>query len=109
MVPGGKMKTITICGSHKFKNEITKAALKTELAGNNVLIPIFPIDDSCHFDKDETTILQKMHKERIKMSDAILVVNVDGYIGSATKSEIEFAKSLNKEILYYSDILGEKK
>lgn len=43
------------------------------------------------------------------MSDAILVVDVDGYIGNATKSEIEFAKSLNKEILYYSDILGEKK
>lgn len=103
------MKTITICGSHKFKNEITEAALKAELAGNNVLIPIFPFDDSYRFNKDETEILQKMHKERIKMSDAILVVDVNGYIGSTTKSEIEFAKSLNKEIIYYSDILGEDK
>ena len=33
-----------------------------------------------------------------------LVVNVDGYIGDSTKSEIEYAKSLNKEILYYTDL-----
>ena len=103
------MKTITICGSQKFKNEITDAALKTELAGNNVLIPIFPLDDSYQFNKEKTEILQKMHKERIKMSDAILVVDIDGYIGSTTKNEIDFARSLNKEIIYLSDILGEDK
>lgn len=33
------------------------------------------------------------------MSDAIYVVNVNGYIGDATKKEIEYAKSLQKEIL----------
>ena len=38
-----------------------------------------------------------MHKEKIKLSDAILVVDVGGYIESSTKSEIEFAKKLNKE------------
>ena len=45
-------------------------------------------------------ILSKLHFEKIKISDAIYVVNVNGYIGEATKKEIEFAKSLNKEILY---------
>ena len=50
-----------------------------------------------------------MHKERIKLSDAILVVNVNDYIGSSTKSEIEFAKSLNKEIIYYTDIADNNK
>ncbi len=48
-------------------------------------------------------MLDKMHKERIKLADAILVVNVNGYIGSSTSKEIEFAKSLNKEIIYYTD------
>ena len=43
--------------------------------------------------------------EKIKISDAILVVNVNGYIGDSTKSEIEFAKSLNKEIIYYTDLI----
>lgn len=40
-----------------------------------------------------------MHKERIKLADDILVVNADNYIGNSTKSEIEFAKLLNKEII----------
>ena len=36
--------------------------------------------------------------KKIDISDAIYVVNVDGYIGTSTKKEIEYAKSLNKEI-----------
>lgn len=48
-------------------------------------------------------MLDKMHKERIKLADAILVVNVDGYIGNSTSKEIDFAKALNKEIIYYTD------
>ena len=47
-----------------------------------------------------------MHKEKIKISDAILVVNINGYIGEDTRSEIDFAKSLNKEIIYYNDLIG---
>ena len=46
-----------------------------------------------------------MHKERIKLADAILVVNVNNYIGNSTKSEIDYAKSLNKEIIYYTDLI----
>ena len=47
----------------------------------------------------------RLNKEKIKLSDAILVVNVNGYIGNSTRSEIEYAKSLNKEILYYTDLV----
>lgn len=50
-------------------------------------------------------MLDKMHKERIKLADAILVVNVDNYIGKSTRSEIEYAESLNKEIIYYTDLI----
>ena len=49
-------------------------------------------------------MLGKMHKEKIRISDAILVVNVDNYIGESTRSEIDFANSLNKEIIYYTDM-----
>lgn len=99
------MKIITVCGSLRFKDEIMAIALKVELEGNCVLAPLYPIgDDKDVFTPEEAKILDDMHKERIKMSDAILVVNVDGYIGNSTKNEIEFAKSLNKEIIYYTDI-----
>ena len=71
-----------------------------------MLVPIYNPNktNKDDFTKEEAAILDKMHKERIKLSDAILVVNIDGYIGSSTKSEIEFAKSLHKEIIYYVDL-----
>ena len=95
------MKIITICGSLKFKDEILKISEKLELAGNAVIAPIYPTnEDKDTYTEEEVETLDKMHKEKIKISDAIYVVNVNGYIGSSTKSEIEFAKKLNKEIIY---------
>ncbi len=99
------MKIITICGSLKFKNEIIKVAMKMELEGNVVLTPIFPINDNKEdFTEEQLNMLGKMHKEKIKLSDAILVVNINGYIGNSTKNEIEYAKSLNKEIIYLENV-----
>lgn len=102
-----KMKVITVCGSLRFYKEMMEITEKVELEGNCMLVPIYnpnkPNKDA--FTEAEALILDKMHKERIKLADAILVVNVDGYIGSSTKSEIEFAKSLNKEIIYYTDLI----
>ena len=84
--------------------EITE---KMELQGNCMLVPIYNPSKASKddFTEEETIMLDKMHKERIKLSDAILVVNVNDYIGNSTKSEIEFAKSLNKEIIYYTDMI----
>ena len=45
-------------------------------------------------------MLDRIHKEKIRMSDAIYVINKDGYIGESTKQEIEFAKEFGKEVLY---------
>ena len=36
------------------------------------------------------------------MSDAIYVVDIDGYIGNQVTKEIEYAKSLGKEVIYHS-------
>lgn len=99
------MKVITICGSLKFKDEMMQLAAKTQIEGNIVLTPIFPVKgDKTIFTEEQLNMLRKMHKEKIRMSDAIFVLNIDNYIGSNTESEIEFAKSLNKEILYYTDL-----
>ena len=77
---------------------------------NNNYVVLMPIYNPSRpnkeaFTTEEILILDKMHRERIKLSDSILVVNVEGYIGSSTKNEIEFAKSLNKEIIYYTDLI----
>lgn len=100
------MKVITVCGSLRFYKEMMIITEKMELEGNCMLVPIYnserPHKDD--FTEKEALMLDKMHKERIKLADAILVVDVDGYIGTSTKKEIEYAKSLNKEIIYYSDL-----
>lgn len=100
------MKIITACGSYKYKRQMSEITEIMTLKGNCMLTPnelTRPNKES--YTEDEAKMIDAMHKEKIKISDAILVVDVDGYIGSSNKSEIEFAKRLNKEILYYSELI----
>lgn len=102
------MKVITVCGSLKFKDEMMKIAEEMELKGNCVLTVIYPTNpDKDAYSEEEVKVLDEMHKEKIKLSDSILVVDVNGYIGSSTKSEIEYAQKLGKEIIYYHDLKSE--
>ena len=48
-------------------------------------------------------MLDDMHKRKIDMADEIFVINVGGYIGESTKSEIEYAKAHNKKVKYLED------
>ena len=99
------MKVITVCGSYKFKNEMMEITEKMALKGNCMLTPIeLTKPNKEAYTEEEALMLDKMHKEKIKLSDAILVVNVNNYIGKSTNNEIEYAKSLNKEIIYYTDL-----
>ena len=45
-------------------------------------------------------MLDDMHKRKIDMADEIFVINKDGYIGSSTKSEIEYAIKTGKTVNY---------
>lgn len=101
------MKIITLCGSLKFKKEMMIVAEEMALKGNCILTPVYPITENCERTDEQLLKLKEAHFKRIELSDAILVVNVNGYIGNSTNSEIEYAKSLNKEILYYTDLIKE--
>lgn len=95
------MKIITLCGSYKFKSEMTKVAEELTLKGNSVLTPIdLTRSGQKAYTAEEISTLKAMHKEKIRLSDAIFVINVDGYIGDSTSSEIEYARALGKEILF---------
>ena len=45
-------------------------------------------------------MLDDMHKRKIDMADEIYVINVGGYIGSSTGSEIEYAMAAGKPVRY---------
>ena len=94
------MKIITICGSLKFEGEIKYYAEKLALEGNCVLSIIYPTKEKDKYSQEEINCLGMGHLKRIEISDAIFVVNKNGYIGNGVKKEIEYAKKCNKEIMY---------
>ena len=99
------MKIITLCGSLKFQKEMMIVAEKMALDGNCILTPVFPILEEVEKKEEQMTKLKEAHFKRIELSDAILVVNVNNYIGKSKNLEIEYAKTLGKEILYYTDLI----
>ena len=92
------MKIITLCGSMQFKNKMIEIAAKLELEGNIVIQCIY-FPQNKILSNFELELLSKLHYKKIEISDAFYIVNGDGYIGEATKNEIEYTRSLNKEIL----------
>lgn len=98
----GKYPVITLCGSTRFKEQFLETQKRLTLAGNIVIsVGLFG-----HSGDDEVwtegtkEMLDDMHKRKIDMADSIYVINVGGYIGESTRSEIEYAKRKGKTIEY---------
>ena len=98
----GKYKVITLCGSTKFKEDFFREQKRLTLEGNIVIsVGMFGHSGDDDVWKDGTKeMLDDMHKRKIDMSDEIFVINKNGYIGSSTKSEIEYAIKTNKKVHY---------
>lgn len=108
----GKYKVITLCGSTRFKEQFMEAQKRLTLAGYIVIsVGLFGHagDQEVWDGMDEGTLsktkkmLDDMHKRKIDMADEIYVINVDGYIGDSTRSEIQYAEAHGKPVRYYED------
>ena len=102
----GKYPVITLCGSTHFKDAFMEAQKRLTLEGNIVIsVGLFG-----HSGDDEVwtpgtkEMLDNMHKRKIDMADAIYVINVGGYIGESTKSEIEYALRNGKKVYYLESV-----
>ena len=91
---------ITLCGSTRFESTFTTMARVLTLEGNVVLTVNVFSHSGTKITEAEKIMLTEIHRKKIDMSDAIYVLNVNGYIGDATKDEIEYAKKNNKKIFY---------
>ena len=102
----GKYKVITLCGSTKFKDEFLKEQKRLTLEGNIVIsVGLFGHSgDDVVWNDNVKEMLDDMHKRKIDMADEIFVINKCGYIGSSTKSEIEYAKKTGKPVHYLEEI-----
>lgn len=98
----GKYKVVTLCGSTKFKDTFFEVQKKLTLQGCIVIsVGLFGHSgDDEVWSEGTKEMLDDMHKRKIDMADEIFVINVGGYIGSSTKSEIEYAIANNKKVNY---------
>ena len=102
----GNYKVITLCGSTRFRDAFMEAQKRLTLEGNIVIsVGLFG-----HSGDDEVwkpgikETLDDMHKRKIDMADEIYVINVGGYIGSSTRSEIEYALAHGKAVSYLEPV-----
>lgn len=99
-----KVKVITICGSMRYAKEMMKISEELELKKGYAVIQCVYNVDGLKYEGVDASILEKIHRKKIDISDAIYVVNIDGYIGNSTKKEIEYAMNNGKEVIYHEPI-----
>lgn len=101
VLPDGSVRhpIITICGSTRFKEEIYKVV--GELTHEGWLVfPVGITEKSRAITDEKKVLLDDIHQQKIRMSDAIYVVNKDGYIGHSTANEIRYAQLWMRTVYY---------
>jgi hypothetical protein len=96
---------VCLCGSTRFKLEYENAMRAETLKGKIVLtVGLFGHLDGLDMAGPEKIMLDELHKRKIDIADEILVINVNGYIGSSTSSEIKYAIEQCKQVRYLESI-----
>lgn len=95
---------VLLIGSTKFKDVFLEVEEKLALNGYLVFTPsVYNQSGEVPGCGVETKkILDTAAKMKVCRSDIVIVIDKDGYIGSSTKEQIEWAELLNKPVLYYS-------
>lgn len=100
---------VVLCGSTRFHDEFRRQNLRLTIEGKIVLsIGCDTKSDGDLFGQDDVEALKvrldKLHKHKINLADRVLVLNVGGYIGESTRSEINHALAAGKPIDYLEPI-----
>jgi hypothetical protein len=100
----GTVETVCICGSTRFRAEMTEANRSLTMQGYMVLAPGVFGHDGDPLTDDDKVRLDKLHFAKIHASDLVHVVNPGGYIGESTRREIDYALSLGKPVTYRVEV-----
>lgn len=114
IVPAPDMpRIVCLCGSTRFWKTFQEINLRETRSGKIVLsIGAATGSDAEHLANGSITFADKemfdeLHKRKIDLADEVLVLNVDGYIGDSTRSEIEYAEANGKPVRYLQPLNGE--
>jgi hypothetical protein len=97
---------VVLCGSTRFMDAFVEANQRLTHEGCIVLsVGSYPralkgVSPEEAFGEDVKAGLDELHKRKIDLADRVLVLNVGGYIGDSTISEIAYATAHGKPIEY---------
>jgi hypothetical protein len=104
---GARPQIVCLCGSTRFCAEFRAQNLRLTLAGLIVLTigcdtksdgDLFGVTDVV----DLKSRLDALHKRKIDLCDWVFVLDVHGYLGESTRSEIAYATRIGRPIRYLS-------
>jgi hypothetical protein len=93
---------VCLCGSGRFKEAFDDAEFRETLSGKIVLTigcnkhDIARTTELAH----HKTMLDELHKRKIDLADEVLILNVGGYIGASTRSELDYATAHGKTVRF---------
>jgi len=108
---GGPKPTITVlCGSTRFKDAWYEQGKRLTHEGH-IVLSVGDLDTSSAardvnvaIDPELKARLDELHKRQIDLADEVLVLNVGGYIGESTRSEIAYAAAHGKPVTYLEPV-----
>jgi hypothetical protein len=99
-----KPKVVCYCGSLRVALEaFKKAEYESVLSGEIALLPccmFVDIQREYGAQSDYKVKADDLHKRKIDICDEVFVLNVGGYIGESTRSEIDYANKVGKPVKY---------
>ena len=99
----GQPRIVCLCGSTRFRGAFEAANFAETMAGRIILsVGCFMHADAVPITAEQKVALDQLHKRKIDLADEVLVLDVDGYIGSSTRSEIDYAITHGKPVRYLS-------
>ena len=93
---------ITLCGSKEFKPEFDKLSLMLRQLYHIVLEPNF--DFGPPESAEEIEYFHQVHNAKMDMSDVVIFINKDNYMGHDTMRELEYCKLRNIPIRYFTEV-----
>lgn len=99
---------ITLCGSARFESDFKAWSKALALEGHIPFsLAVYPSDEPGGkewYTAYQKSTLDEVHKRKIELSDAILVLDREGYVGTSTRGEISHAHACAKQVFYASRV-----
>lgn len=110
VLDGKRTPIICLCGSTRFTREMLIKQWELTKRGYIVVswcaLPddYYRGEDKAHIGDQEgvKAFVDEVHKRKIDLADEVLVIDIGGYIGSSTRSEIDYAVNCGKPVRYLS-------